>query len=176
MTCFTQVDVETICFGRHTFFVIADFIGTVSTSCSIASFLRKCCCFHFWVWHKLEGHHLGCKYFESCFALFSPSLLQSRSFSTRFLLATTDICGEAWLEYIRILNLIWLHMHPTIIHEYIKTRILAIPLGNRFIEWRIITLTWTKIWLLMMFRWWFRILDFVWASLLLLVDSLLIFS
>ena len=74
--CLSQVDVEATCFGRHTFFMIADVIGTASTFCSIAFFLCIRCSLRFWVWDKPEGHHLGCKYFESCSLLFSFFLLQ----------------------------------------------------------------------------------------------------
>ena len=58
------------------------FVGSTSTYCSIDSCLRKHCNLLFWVWDKYEGHHLDCRYFESCFTFFSPSLPQSRSFLT----------------------------------------------------------------------------------------------
>ena len=45
--CFAQVDVETTCLGRHTFFIVADVFGTASTCCSIASFLRIHCSLRF---------------------------------------------------------------------------------------------------------------------------------
>ena len=94
MTCYIQVDIETTCFGRHTFFVIADFIGMTTSCCSIAFFLRKYCSLRFWVWDKSEGHHFGCKYFESCFSLFSSALLQSTSSLTRLLQVTIGLWGE----------------------------------------------------------------------------------
>jgi len=47
MSCSNQVDVETTCFGRHTFFMIADVFGSASTCCSIASFLRILCSLRF---------------------------------------------------------------------------------------------------------------------------------
>jgi len=97
ITCSIQVDVETTCFGCHTFFMLIVFAA--STCCSIDS-LRKCCSLCFWVWDKPEGHHLGCKYLESCFALFSSALLQPVSFLTRLLLATIGLCGEVWFGYI----------------------------------------------------------------------------
>jgi len=53
----------------------------------------------FLVWDKPEGHHLGCKYLKSSFTFFSPSLLQSRSFLTRFWLATIGLCdGFGYIE------------------------------------------------------------------------------
>ena len=64
MTCLIQANVEVTCFGRHTFFVIADFIGIAPACCSIDS-IRNYCNFIFWVWDKSEGYHLGRKYFES---------------------------------------------------------------------------------------------------------------
>ena len=76
---FLQVN-EIICFGLQTFFMAIGFVGWTSTCCSIFSWLRKRCNLLFWVWDKPEGHHLGCKYFESFFTFFSPSLLQLRSF------------------------------------------------------------------------------------------------
>ena len=97
--CFAQVDVETTYLGRHTFFIVADVFGTASTCCSIASFLRIRCSLRFWVWDKPEGHHLGCKYFESCSLLFPFSLLQSTSCLTGLLLATIGLCNNAWFGY-----------------------------------------------------------------------------
>ena len=85
-----QVDDETICFGLQTFFMATGFVSLTSTCCSIISCLRNRCSLLFWVWDKPEGHHLGCKYFESFFMSVSPSLLQLKFFSTRLLLI--DLC------------------------------------------------------------------------------------
>jgi len=95
-----QVDNETICFGLQTFFMATDFVGSTSTCCSFVSCLRKHCDLLFWVCDKPEGHHLSCKYFESCFLFFSLSLLQLRSLLTRLSLVTIGLCGEAWFRYI----------------------------------------------------------------------------
>ena len=89
---FLQVDDESICFGLQTFFMAIGFVGLTSTSCPIVSCLRKCCNLRFWVRDKPEGHHLGCKYLESCL---TSSLLQLKSLLTRSLLATIGLCGEA---------------------------------------------------------------------------------
>ena len=89
---FLQVDDESICFGLQTFFMAIGFVGLTSTSCPIVSCLRKRCNLRFWVRDKPEGHHLGCKYFESCL---TSSLLQLKSLLTRSLLATIGLCGEA---------------------------------------------------------------------------------
>ena len=97
ITCSIQVDVETTCFGRHTFFMLIVFAA--STYCSIDS-LCKHCSLRIWVWDKPEGHHLSCKYFESCSLLFSFSLLQSTSCLIRLLLATVGLCSNAWFGYI----------------------------------------------------------------------------
>ena len=40
-SCFAQVDVETTCLGRHTFFTVADVFGTASTCCSIDFFFAQ---------------------------------------------------------------------------------------------------------------------------------------
>ena len=88
-------DDETTCLGLHTCFMVADLAGITSTYCSMDSFFCIQCSLLFWVWDKPEGHHLGCMYFESSFALFSTSLLQSTSSLARLLLATIGLCGEA---------------------------------------------------------------------------------
>ena len=93
-----QVDDETICFGLQIFFMVVGFVGSASTCCSINSFLRKRCNLLFWVWDKPERHHLDCKYFESFFTSFSPSLLQLRSLLTRLLLVTIGL-GDTQLGY-----------------------------------------------------------------------------
>ena len=89
---FLQVDDESICFGLQTFFMAIGFVALTSTSCPIVSCLRKRCNLCFWVRDKPEGHHLGCKYFESCL---TSSLLQLKSPLTRSLLVTIGLCGEA---------------------------------------------------------------------------------
>ena len=92
-----QADDETTCSGLHTCFMVADLAGITSTYCSMDSFFCIHCSLLFWVWDKPEGHHLGCKYFESCFTLFSSALLQPTSFLTRLLLI--GLC-EVQLGYI----------------------------------------------------------------------------
>ena len=92
-----QADDETTCLGLHTCFMVADLTGTTFACCSMDSFLRIRYSLLFWVSDKPEGHHLGCKYFESCLISFSHSLLQSMSFLTR--LSLTGLC-EAKFGYI----------------------------------------------------------------------------
>ena len=92
-----QADDETTCLGLHTCFMVADLVGITSACCSMDSFLRIRCSLLFWVWDKPEGHHLGCRYFESYFMSFSHSLLQLMSFLTR--LSLIGLC-EAQLGYI----------------------------------------------------------------------------
>ena len=91
-----QADDKTTCLGLHTCFMVADLAGITSTCCYIDS-LRIRCSFLFWVWDKPEGHHPGCRYFKSCFMLFSHSLLQSMFFFIR--LSLIGRC-EAKLGYI----------------------------------------------------------------------------
>ena len=86
-----QADDETTCLDLHTCFMVADLAGTASACCSMDSFLRLRCSLLFWVWDKPKGHHLGCKYWLSCFMSFSPSLLQSGLLLTRLLLATISL-------------------------------------------------------------------------------------
>ena len=66
------------------------------------------------------------------------------------------------------MNIIWLHVHPTIIQRHI-TRIPPIPWSNRSIKW--ITLAQTR---LLLRRWWLCILNFVRPPPLLLDDSFLL--
>ena len=94
---FLQADDETTCLGLHTCFMVAVLAGTTSACCSMDS-LRIHWSLLFWVGDKPEGHHLGCRYFESCFMLSSHSLLQSMSLLTR--LSLIGLC-EAKLGYIR---------------------------------------------------------------------------
>ena len=77
-----------------------------------------------------------------------------------------------WI-YRRILNVIWLHMHPTIIRRRIKV---TMKPGSKWSIMcsNIITLMWKTNRLLLMFWWWSHILDFTWLLLLLLSSSLLI--
>ena len=66
------------------------------------------------------------------------------------------------------MNIIWLHVHPTIIQRHI-TRIPAIPWSNRSIKW--ITLVQTR---LLLGQWRICILDFVRTIPLLLDDSFIL--
>ena len=88
---FLQSDDETTYLGLHTCFMVVDLAVTTSVCCSIDSFLRIRCSLIFWVWDKLEGHHLGCRYWLSCFISFSPSWLHVGLLLTRLSLTTISL-------------------------------------------------------------------------------------